>query len=267
MDKIRTVFFRNDDVGLFSSEPVSSELVNLTQTFIEENIPISHGVVPEAVNEETVKWLLEVKSKYPHLIGIEQHGFSHTKHEKGEFGGRRGYEEQKGDIMAGMEFMKHNFGVRFSWCFTSPWVKYNSHTKRICDELGFKVFSGGVSPKVQARVFNAIGRLFNLNVLGPKEVSYHRTRRFDQKGFRIAEISPSIDVIKDYRERTLKKLDAIRMRYDNCRKHFDVIGFLLHQWVFDTRDKIQIIRELLIELKKDEELTFHLLENIQSRRR
>jgi hypothetical protein len=52
---IKILFFRNDDVGLFSNEPVSSELINMTNVFIEENIPLSHGVVPAEVNKDTIE--------------------------------------------------------------------------------------------------------------------------------------------------------------------------------------------------------------------
>lgn len=265
MQSGKIIFFRNDDVGLYSSQQIATELVELTELFIDENIPISHGVVPDAVSIETVKWLRGMKSNYPDIIGIDQHGYKHIKHDRGEFGGRRCYKDQERDIKAGMDFMKQNFGNQFSWCFTSPWVQYNRHTKRICDVLGYKVFSGGVSPILKARLFNMLGRLLNLNVLGPKEVSYHRSGRFTQPGFRILEISPCIDVIQDYKRKILKPHDSIGARYNDSRRHFDVIGFLLHQWVFDNKDKIKIMMELLQELKQDKDNSFCLFEDIVNR--
>ena len=45
MDFNKVIFFRNDDAGMYSTEPVSPELINLTNSFLEEKIPISHGVV------------------------------------------------------------------------------------------------------------------------------------------------------------------------------------------------------------------------------
>ncbi len=266
MDENRIVFFRNDDAGLYSKEPVSSELINLTNIFIEENVPVSHGVVPAVVNIDTVEWLKKIKLQYPKLIGIDQHGYKHQKHDRGEFGGSQSYLEQKHDIASGMELMKKYFGSAFSCCFSSPWVRYNRNTKKICDELGFRVFSGGVSPKFNARIFNSIGRLLNSNVIGKKEVSYHRKNNFTQRGFNILEISPGIDVIQDYRLKTIKPLELILPRYEQCKKHFNVIGFLLHQWVFDSKDKLDIIRKLLFDLKSDSHLSFKLIEEIKEKR-
>jgi hypothetical protein len=262
MDKSKIIFFRNDDVGLFSNEPVSSELINMTNVFIEENIPVSHGVVPAEVNKDTIEWLKGIKAKHPTLIGIDQHGYKHVKHDRGEFGGKRNYFEQRSDIAIGMDLMNRHFGHDFSHCFNAPWVHYNRDTKRICDELGFKVFSGGVSPVFYARKFNYIGRLLNLNVMGKKEVSFHQANGFSQAGFNILEISASVDLIQDYRLKTLKTLDAVRTRFNNCKKHFRVIGFLLHQWVFDSKEKYDIVQKLLVELKKNSCLKFKLLEDI-----
>ncbi len=262
MNKNKIVFFRNDDVGLFSNELVSSELINMTNVFIEEKIPVSHGVVPAEVNKDTIEWLKGIKAKHPTMIGIDQHGYKHVKHDRGEFGGNRSYSEQRSDIATGMDLMNKYFGPDFSNCFSAPWVSYNRDTKRICDELGFKVFSGGVSPKFYARNFNIIGRSLNLNVMGKKEVSFHKANGFLQAGFNILEISASVDLIQDYRLKTLKPLDVVRTRFNNCKKHFRVIGFLLHQWVFDIDEKISNLKRLLIELKKDSDLSFGLIEDI-----
>ena len=261
-DNRKVIFFRNDDVGLFSSEPVSSELINLTQVFVEENIPVSHSIVPAAVNIETVKWLLDMKSRYPHLIGIDQHGYAHISHGAGEFGGKRSYGEQKQDIAAGLVLMNRYFGSAFSHCFCVPKIRYNVHTKKICDEMGFKVFSGGVSPRISAQVFNMLGRAMNLNVLGPKEISYHRRADFTQRGFNIMEISVSVDVVQDYKTRMVKTIDTILNRYNQCEKYFDVIGFMLHHWVFDSEYKLAILRGLLKALRKDSFVKFRLLENV-----
>lgn len=249
-------------MGMYSNEPVSSALINMTNVFIEENIPISLGVVPAVVNRETVEWLREMKAKHPTLIGIDQHGFRHVKHDRGEFAGKRGYLEQKKDISTGMELMTDYFGPDFSGCFSVPWNRYNRDTKRICDELGFKVFSSGVSPRFHARVFNGIGRLVNLNVMGKKEVSYHQANAFSQRGFNILEISASVDLIQDYRLKTLKPLDIVQSRFDLCRKHFGAIGIMLHQWVFDFDENISTLKRLLIELKKYPNLSFGLVEDI-----
>lgn len=258
----KVIFFRNDDVGLFSNYPISLELINLTNIFIEENVPISHGVVPAVINKQTVNWLKEMKSRYPHLIGIDQHGYQHLNHGCGEFGGCRDYKRQKEDISAGLELMKEYFGEDFSYCFTIPWTKYTRDTKKICAELGFRVFSGAVSPKLHARVFNKVGQFLNLNVMLGKPVSYHKRRDFNQRGFTILELSVGIDVLQNYKLKQIKPYDTIKIRYRKCKRYYDVIGFCLHYWAFDSCEKLDIIRRLLRELKSDTQVSFKLIEEI-----
>jgi len=264
MAETKTVFFRNDDVGFRSGHGVEPGLMAVTAVFIEEGIPICHAVVPRTVNKETVRWLLDMKSRHTGLLSIGQHGYSHARHGKGcgEFAPGRSYERQRSDIEAGMEMMREYFGLEFSLWFAPPWIRYDRCTKVICDTLGFRVFSGGVSPRLRARAFNALGRGLGLNRLGPKEVSYHRRRSFNQLGFSIKEISVSVDVVEDYRARRLKPLDSILYRFGQCRRHFDVIGIMLHHWVFDSVDKLQTVRALLRELKKNAGNRFLLLDDV-----
>ena len=260
----KTVFFRNDDVGLHSGQHVEPELAAVTAVFIEEGVPICHAVVPGAVNRKTVEWLLQMKSGHPGFISIGQHGYTHVRNGgngSGEFSGRS-YGDQYRDIQAGRKLMDEFFGSAFSSWFAPPWIRYDRKTKKICDRLGFEVFSGGVSPKLRARAFNALGRGLNLNRLGPKEVSYHRRRNFTQRGFRVREISVSVDVVEDYGMRRVKPPDSILRRFRQCRMHYDVIGVMLHHWVFDSRDKLRAMRDLLQEIKADPGNGFLLLEDI-----
>lgn len=259
----KLVFFRNDDVGIYSQEPLDRELINLTNLFVDMGIPICHAVVPDAVTKETVTWIRDIKNFYPSLISIGQHGFKHVKNHKGEFGGRRSYKKQKADINNGFEQMRQYFGPDFSYWFAAPWVVYNRHTKKICDALGFKIFSGGVSPRLYAQIFNAVGRILNVNTMGRKDVSYHRKNSFYQKGFNIHEVSVSVDVISDFTARLVKPLDSIFERFQSSKKYFNVIGILLHHWVFNTQEKLNIIKSLLTELQKDPNISFSLIENIE----
>jgi len=258
----KIVFFRNDDVGLYSKEPVAKELINLTNLFIELEIPICHAVVPKEVNMETVQWLKEVKSNHPDLISIGQHGYSHINHGKGEFGGRN-YQYQKSDIETGMHLMQEYLKSDFSYWFAVPWVRYDRCTKEICDKLRFKVFSGGVSPVWYARLFNSVGRSLNLNVMGFKVVSYHSTNSFAQNGFSMTEISVAVDIVEDYKLKQIKSLDRILKRFCQCQKHFSVIGFMLHHWVFDAEEKLEIVRNLLYHLKTCENVSFSLIDKFE----
>ncbi len=263
MKRNKIIFFRNDDVGLYSNGSVSPELINLTDIFIKEKVPVSYGVVPGEVNEPTVNWLKTVKTVFPHLIGIDQHGYRHVDYGCGEFGNNRTYETQREDINAGRELIKEYFG-NVPCCFIPPWNKYNSHTKQICDELGFKVFSGAVSPKLHARTFVKMGQFLNLNVMLGKPVSYHRKSCFSQPGLEISEISVGLSVVENYKSRKVKSFESINSRYKRCKKYFDCIGCNLHHWVFDSPEKLNIIQRFLVELKEEQDISFKRLEDIAS---
>ena len=82
-------FFRNDDVR----DNLDQSLIELTDIFIKNQIPITHAVEPANITQAVIDWLLEVKQSYPEIISIMQHGYDHTvknKHKKGIRKGIRG---------------------------------------------------------------------------------------------------------------------------------------------------------------------------------
>lgn len=259
-----TVFFRNDDVGLFCPNGVSSELVEITDLFIQETVPISHGVVPKSINSEAIEWLKSEKAKHPELIGIDQHGYAHANHGRGEFFLNRSAIQQQKDIQAGLDLMIRYFGEAFSWCFSPPGNRYDRRTKMICDKLGFRIFSGAVSPKPLARGFFVLGRMLNRNLLFGKHISYHRNKQYGQRGFSISELSVGIGLVGDYRRRLIRPLDALLKRFEACERHYDVVGINLHHWVFDSPEKIALVQEYIQNLKKRPNVVLMKLEDIAS---
>ncbi len=73
-------------------------------------------------------------------------------------------------------------------------------------------------------------------------------------------------MIQDYKLKTVKPMELILSRYEKCERYFKVIGFLLHQWVFDSREKLDIIQRLLFNLKRDSRLSFKLIEEIKEKK-
>jgi len=247
---MKKIFFRNDDVGMHSpTNTVANDLINLTEFFIENNVPICHSVVPKLVNKKTVKWLQHIKQKTPDLLSIGQHGYLHQKYVRGEFGGGRSYDDQFNDILHGKLLMDELFKGSFSLWFAPPWVQYDKNTKLICEKLGFQIFSGGVSPKFEAIAFNRIGNILNYNVFLNKEVSYHRKSNYIQKGFQIQEVSVSIDVVKNYNTKELKPCYEIIDRFEKSIKKYNTVGFMLHQWIFDSNEKIELLNQIIDYIK------------------
>jgi hypothetical protein len=93
------VFFRNDDVNRM--EP---GLVETTDILNGLDIPISHAVEPGNLDPQTREWL---RSRAANGVEIVQHGFSHTRHDLGEFGGEGPADHAgglRGRVLPGHEF-------------------------------------------------------------------------------------------------------------------------------------------------------------------
>ena len=102
------VYFRNDDVNT-----LEKELIDITNIFINNSIPIIHAVEPANVTEEAVDYLVRIKERNPEIIEIMQHGFDHICRDQGEFGGKRPYDDQLKDLSKGKEIMESRFGKHF----------------------------------------------------------------------------------------------------------------------------------------------------------
>ena len=102
------VFFRNDDVNA-----LDDTFASFVETFTSRSIPLVLAVEPANQSPDMVRFLLEAQASNPKLIEIIQHGWSHTVHDRGEFGGSRGYPEQLSDIRRGLDVMQSSFGEAF----------------------------------------------------------------------------------------------------------------------------------------------------------
>ena len=220
------VFFRNDDVNV-----LDDTFIQLVQLFISHSVPLVLAVEPANVTAEMVRYLLDAKSAYPRLIEIVQHGWSHAQHDRGEFGGSRGYADQLVDIKRGLNVMRSNFGDNFFPAFTFPFGQFNEHTIRILNELGYLIFSSKFNNSFSARIFYLFGRLVQQKWMFDRRVSYHLRHC---PGSSLDEISASISPIKKYlgphgsTECVFESLETLKSKYLAARKRTQVVGIILH---------------------------------------
>ncbi|HKP82571.1 MAG TPA: hypothetical protein VJT69_11155 [Pyrinomonadaceae bacterium] len=137
-------FFRDDDVGW-----ANDEFRALLACFRRRSVPLDIAAIPTALTAELANELCTLHAKAPALIGIHQHGFSHTNHEvlgrKCEFGVSRTEEEQYWDIQLGKMKLDEMFGFAFDPIFTPPWNRCTEITGECLRELGFRVLSRDVT--------------------------------------------------------------------------------------------------------------------------
>jgi len=133
-------FFRDDDVGW-----ANDELRALLACFRRHSVPLDLAAIPTALTAEFADEIRAAHDEAPALVGIHQHGFSHTNHEllgrKCEFGISRTEEEQYWDIQLGKMKLDAMFGFAFDPIFTPPWNRCTETTGECLSELGFGVLS------------------------------------------------------------------------------------------------------------------------------
>ncbi len=133
-------FFRDDDVGW-----ANDEFRALLACFQGQSLPLDLAVIPSALTAELADEICAAHDKTPALIGIHQHGFSHTNHEvvgrKFEFGISQGQLDQFRDIQLGKMKLEAMLGSALDPIFTPPWNRCTEITGECLKALGFRVLS------------------------------------------------------------------------------------------------------------------------------
>jgi hypothetical protein len=133
----KSIIIRVDDIG--KDDGISSRLLDI---FTGHSIPMFCQVVPLWLTDEYIlklrKWLKDV---FP-LAVINQHGYSHSKHNPGnersyEFGDTRNLDQQYLDIKKGKMILQKNFPGYFIPLFTPPHDRLNKDTVIALEQLGF----------------------------------------------------------------------------------------------------------------------------------
>ena len=133
-------FFRDDDVGW-----ANDEFRALLASFRRHSAPLDIAVIPSVLTAEFAAEIRAVHDQAPELVGVHQHGFSHTNHEvtgrKCEFGTSRTYDDQLRDIQLGKTKLETMLGAALDPIFTPPWNRCTDTTGACLTELGFRVLS------------------------------------------------------------------------------------------------------------------------------
>lgn len=244
MSALQTLVFRNDDVRGCLDE----SLVQITELFLCRGLPITHAVEPANLSAKVSGWLLDMKRQHPNLIEIMQHGYDHrvkNRHQKGEFGGQRSYNEQFRDICAGKRLMDQYFGDQWFWCFNFPYGPYNPAAIRALDDLGYLVLNSHYNAALSRRLFYWIGHLLRRGYLLGHHVSWHLQR---YPGTSLFEIDMCVSFIRRYLDEQTAceflSLDELK-REMGMYRHLPVVGVLLHHRYHDRPAKIALVERFL----------------------
>lgn len=137
---VATCFFRDDDAG-----PMDDTLLRLVDLFQLYRLPLDLAVVPATLDPQLALLLRDLARAEPSLLGLHQHGFDHTNHEKTgrkcEFGPSRAAAAQRRDLATGRVRLATLLGDRVDPFFTPPWNRCTQVTVDALAELGFTVLS------------------------------------------------------------------------------------------------------------------------------
>ncbi len=254
-------YFRNDDVN-----ELTPELINVTKLLIDEGVPIIHAVEPGNVTDECVDWLLEQRDQHGRLLEIMQHGYNHTKHGSGEFGGGRGYAEQYEDLKRGQDIMNDRFGDKWYSAINFPYGPYDQDSIRAIDELGFKIFNGHFNPRLSRRMLYSVGRMLGRGQIMDRHISHHLQI---YPGTKLFAIDLAVDYIVNYygdygsRKCDWHTREYLVNQHHAARRNINIVGWLLHHRYHDSEATLRLIAETVGDLRAaDPEIEFWNFEEI-----
>ena len=223
------VFFRNDDGGW-----ADERLRELTNEFIEQDLPLDIAVIPDALTEASVDVigaLLEAGDR----VAIHQHGFSHVNHQLSgrscEFGSDRNYEQQQSDIARGQQKLADTFGTQVTPIFTPPWNRCTSDTAVALQSLGFQQLS---------RIINS--------------------EPIDKA---VPEIPVAVDWLKKRKGERLKTHELVNYISGLFDTEDEIIGVMLHHEHMDQENR-DLLRQLVDTLRASKLVSFHSMMDIVS---
>ena len=239
-------YVRNDDVNI-----LDPELVAVSRRCTDLGVPITHAVEPANVTAEAVAWLLEEKKRDPRLIEIMQHGFDHVKRDRGEFGGKRPYDDQYADLARGKQIMLDRFGDAFLPILNFPFGPYNQHSMKAVDALGFRVVGSHYNCRLSRRLMYVVGHLLRRGQILDRHVSYHLDF---YPGTGLFSIDMAVSFIDAYmgeygsRDCTFHSAESIARKAEAFQSFTPVIGILLHHRFHTTESSLDLITDVLQRL-------------------
>ena len=207
-------FFRDDDAGW-----ENGRLYGLLDEFAKACVPVDLAIIPAALDHNLSKELLSRQQQNKNLLGLHQHGYSHSNHEKSgrkcEFGSSRLKSQQRKDIAKGKIHLRNALGDALDPLFTPPWNRCAQATVECLEELGFQLLSRDVTAE-------------------PFEVTTLRQIPVHVDWSKI--IKTSADPLTD-----------LGQAIANDLLHNDLTGIMLHHADMDT-NHLEILAELLANL-------------------
>ncbi|EHR72768.1 Polysaccharide deacetylase [Burkholderiales bacterium JOSHI_001] len=221
-------FIRDDDAGWDDARQLA-----LCDATLAAGVPMDLAAIPAALGDTLVRELNARLEAHPSLLGVHQHGHTHTNHQvlgrKCEFGDARSSAQQLQDIAQGQARLQQAFGHRLSPLFTPPWNRCSAETPRLLAELGFAGLSrdrGALTQQAQSA---------------------------------LPEIGVDVDWCKHQREGgSQAALADLARALQACAASGQPLGLMLHHAAMEQAE-FDLLREVLAALSGHPRLSWHLM--------
>ncbi len=228
------VIFRNDDPAPWTEKET---LKDVNQIFIENQIPLTHGVVPHdenantslEENHEVCEYLRDEKENNEELFSYSLHGYHHLQ--ETEFQGQSEFgdlskEEQQQKIREGKNIIEDCTGETTT-TFIPPFNTYDEITVQTLAEENFTLISGGAT--TQEEYFGERG-------LWEDEQLIHL---------------PSSLHMEDWETEDVKNLETMKEQYQNNKENQEINVVLFHYFFFTEEDRLEKLEQLMTYMKED----------------
>lgn len=240
------VMFRNDDIQPWYEK---ESLRKVDQVFIEEDVPVTHGVIPAVSNEaditedqELCGYLTDLTNEHPELFEMALHGYTH---------------EQQTDFLGASEFGDVPIETQRDWLergerihescvgtapetFVPPLNTYDSNTVAALDERGYTTVSG-------ARW--ATNEQYNESAVAFEEGGLTHVSMFEDASM----VRWDTDDHDDHEYYDLEELEA---EFDRAYENNVPYVHMLHYFTFTEEEHYDLLREFIQYMKSKDDVAF-----------
>lgn len=237
------VIFRNDDV-----KTMNEDFEEVNQVFIDNNVPVSHGIVPEWFIERNddfdsaCKDFRELKKDYPKLIEYSAHGWDHEGHEFRESNWNTVSEKLKE-----IDSFFDNCLDQDPEVFIPPQNGMSTTSRILLNESDYKVISADRSSKWQEN--QAIITADRQELIKDRPLDLGQSQMF----VKYWHTDPV----------TMRNITEIERSFDESVKKNQIHVQTLHYSQLSSTDNIDKLEEL-IQYMEDENIYFSSFEEVSS---
>jgi peptidoglycan/xylan/chitin deacetylase (PgdA/CDA1 family) len=237
------VIFRNDDIQPYWR---AAEMEAVDGVFVDENVPVSLGVIPvvgglplsHPDNEPLCRYLRGLKQDNDGIFEVALHGYTHERRTDfqgaSEFGGSTGADQQRW-VAEGTAILRQCTGTAPT-TFIPPFDSYDTTTVEVLTTAGYTVVSGNQD---HTEAYFGERELFVTDSL--------------------VHVPNDGDVVADWSTHQFHTDAELRSRFDAAYAENGLYVQMIHYFTFTDEAKVEQLRSLIQYMKAHDDVRFMTL--------